>query len=59
MNAVTRMVPLDLHAEELAMRARIRTKNYLVDTWNSMPNKGTIPKVPQEEYGIREPKEWM
>ena len=55
---MTRMVPLDLHAEELAMRARIRTKNYLVDTWDGMPNRGPSQKA-TGEYGIRELKEWI
>ena len=34
-------MPLDLHVEELAIRARIRTKHFLKDTWDGMPDKGT------------------
>ena len=40
MNVVARWKPLDLHAEELAIRARIRTKNILNDTWDGLPSKG-------------------
>ena len=41
MNVVSRWLPLDLHVEELAIRARIRTKHFLKDTWDGMPDKGT------------------
>ena len=41
MNVVSRWLPLDLHVEEMAIRARIRTKHLLRDTWDGMPDRGT------------------
>ena len=39
-NMVTRNTPLDLYVEEIALRARIRTRPLLKDTWDGLPIKG-------------------
>ena len=43
-NIVTRNTPLDLYVKELALRARIRTRPFLRDTWDGIPIKGNEPK---------------
>ena len=39
-NVVTRNTPLDLYVEEMALRARIRTKPLLKDIWDGLPIRG-------------------
>ena len=38
-NVVTGNIPLDLYVEEMALRARIRTKPFLRDSWDGIPIK--------------------
>ena len=41
-NVATGNIPLDLYVEEMALRARIRTKPFLKDTWDGIPIKENI-----------------
>ena len=40
---MARTAPLDLYVEEIGMKARVRTRNLLKDTWDGLPTKGKAP----------------